>query len=338
MAVSVLLAGVPAVLGLSSAVPAAAAAGTAAASDVPTCQLGAYLNDVYELDPIKHSFDARFTLWSVCPKKDLDPLPTVAFSNGNNPQKDDSRLSESRGLFRDLVRVQGTFRQDWDLRDFPFDRHRLQIVLTANSDIGHFRFTPDNANSAHNTAIAPAGWRLTGFRLTPAERDFPTNFGDPALPRGAGSTRSAVVIETDLVREDPTIFWKLTGPLYLMLLIATAAFLLPAHNPELGMSERLEPLQSRLALLGGGLFVVMLNMQQAATVVTSTLGLTLVDWLHLLTLAYLLVAVVGTVVCWRWTVEGADPARVERLNHRGAVLGLVGYCALAGVLVALAVH
>ncbi|WP_414167593.1 hypothetical protein ACMATS_09065 [Streptoverticillium reticulum] len=336
-AASVLLAAVLAALGLWSAVPAAAATVPAAASGVPTCELGAYLNDLYNLDPVKHSFDARFTLWSVCPQKDLDPLPTVSFSNGNNPQKDDPRLSESRGMFRDLVRVQGTFRQDWDLRAFPFDRHRLEIVLTANSDIEHFRFTPDNANSAHNAAIAPDGWKLTGFRLAPAERNFPTNFGDPALPHGAGSTRSAVVIEADLVRQDPTVFWKLTGPLYLTLLLVTATFLLPAHHRELGVAERLDSLQSRLALLGGGLFVVMLNMQQAGTVVTSTRGLTLVDWLHLLTLAYVLLAVLATVLCWRWTVDGDDPAKVERLNRRAAVLGLVGYCAVAGVLVGLSV-
>ncbi|MFI1253034.1 hypothetical protein ACH4U6_04385 [Streptomyces netropsis] len=321
--------------GLWSAAPAAAHP-KAAPSSAPTCDLGAYLNDLYDLSPTKHSFAARFTLWSVCPKKELDPLPTVSFSNGNDPHKDEPRLSTSAGRYRDLLRVQGTFRQDWDLRDFPFDRHRIQIVVTANSNIDRFRFTPDNKNSAHSMSIAPAGWRLAAFRLVQDKRTFPTNFGDPALPRGAGSTRSAVLIQADLVRDDPTIFWKLTGPLYLMLLIVTATFLLSSQSDELGVAGRLGALQSRLGLLGGGLFVVMLNMNQANTVVTSTVGLTLVDWLHLLTLTFLLLAMVGTVLSWRWTVSGVAADKVERLNHRGAVLGLAGYCAVAGALVFLA--
>ncbi|MEU7134310.1 hypothetical protein [Streptomyces sp. NPDC046261] len=301
--------------------------------NVPTCELGAYLSDLYDLDPAKHTFSARLQLWSVCPRRELDPLPTASFSNANDPEKGEPALTSEGGRFRNVTRLQGTFRQGWDVRSFPFDRHRIQIVVTSVRDVRAFRFTPDNENSAVNGDIAPAGWRLTGFHLATAEHRYPTNFGNPTLPRGAASTHSRVLVQIDLARSDPLVFWKLTGPLYLMLIVATATFLLPSHSEELSMAERLDTLQSRLALLGGGLFVVMLNMQQVNQIVSSSVGLTLIDGLHLLTLVYVLLAVVVTVFCWRWMVDGGDPETAERWHHRGALMGLVGYVLIAGTMV-----
>ncbi|MGK5732297.1 hypothetical protein [Streptomyces sp. URMC 124] len=308
-------------------------AASAAPASPATCKVGSYLSDLYDIDPAEHTFSARLSLWSVCARKDEDPLPTASFSNANDPEKGEPTLTSEGGRFRDVMLLQGVFRQNWDVRAFPFDRHRIEVVVTALPDTDHFRFAPDDDNSAANPGIEPPGWRVTGFRLATAERHYPTNFGDPTLPRGAGSTHSRLLIRIDLARADPTVFWKLTGPLYLMLLIGTATFLLPSHSEELGMAERLDTLQSRLALLGGGLFVVMLNLQQVNTVVTSSTGLTLIDGLHLLTLGWVLVAVLGTVLSWRWTVRGGDPALAERLHHRGAFLGLVGYALVAAVMV-----
>ncbi|MDT0449057.1 hypothetical protein [Streptomyces hesseae] len=303
------------------------------AKEAPTCRVGAYLSDLYDLDPAKNAFSARLTVWSVCPKRELDPLPDVAFTNSSDAEKSEPSVTQEAGMFRDLVRIQGVFRQDWDLRAFPYDRHRITINITSRTTIDKFRFTPDNEDSGANEGLAPDGWKLTGFHLTAVEQHFPTNFGDTTLPRGKGSTRSRLVVEMDLARDDPTAFWRLTGPLYLMVLLATAAFLLPTHGDELGMAERLDSMQSRLALLGGGLFVVMLNLQQVSTVVTSTVGLTLIDGLHLLTLVYVLLAVLATVLSWRWTVRGGCPARAERVHHRYAWIGLAAYALVAAALV-----
>ncbi|MBF6043621.1 hypothetical protein GO001_00090 [Streptomyces sp. NRRL B-1677] len=313
--------------------PAAHAAQAARAAGTPTCTLGAYLSDLYDIDPAKHTFAARFRLWSVCPERDLDPLPKVSFSNVSSPEKGDPVVTVHPGGVRDVMLLQGTFRQNWDARAFPFDEQRIEVVVSAGRPLDEFRFVPDNANSAVSEGVAPSGWRVTGFRLVATEHRFPTNFGDPSLRPGSGVTHSQVRIRIGLERDDPTAFLKLTGPLYLMVLVVTATFLLPSHNEELAMGERLDSLQSRLGLLGGGLFVIMLNMQQVSAVVTSSVGLTLLDWLHLLTLAYVLLAVVGTVVPWRWTVQGVDPARVETYHHKGAVYGLLGYSLAAAAIV-----
>jgi hypothetical protein len=299
---------------------------------VPSCKIGGYLTDLYDLNTENGRFSARVWLWSLCSDRKLDPIPGISFPNGDNPDKTGPTVTEEGGHFRDLVEVEGSFRYNWDVRRFPFDRHRIELLVTAPQDIEHFRFTPDRAGSSYNPQIVAPGWRITGFRLFTADQHYPTNFGDTMLPAGVGSSYSRMHIQIDLERSDPTIFWKLTGALYLMMLIAAFMFLL-SSNDELGTAERLDGLQNRLGLLSGGLFIVVLNMQQANTVVDSTSGLTLIDELHLITLTFLLIAVLGTVLIWRATVRSVDQERIDRVSRIGGVLGLVGYVVLVGVCV-----
>ncbi|WP_058041154.1 hypothetical protein [Streptomyces roseifaciens] len=312
----------------------AAATGIPNRAGVVRCELSTYISDLYDIDPAKGRFSARLWLWTICPDRRADPLPQVSFSNADDPDTSEPNLIDQDGQVLDQVRVQSSFRQDWDVRDFPFDRHRIEVLLTAPQDTGHFRFTVNNADSQLNPEIRPRGWRISGFRLVTADKHYTTTYGDRSLKHG--STYNRVRIQIDLERSSLTTFWKLTTPLYLALLIAVSTFLVSSRHEEPATSERLEGVHSRLGVLGGGLFVVVLNMQQADDVITSFNGLTLIDWLHLITLACLLLAVAGTVLAWRWTSRGGSVAQAERASHHGAWAGLATYALTCGTLVLLA--
>ncbi|MFI6054556.1 hypothetical protein ACIBCO_31255 [Streptomyces violascens] len=311
-----------------------AAAAPATRAGVAQCELGTYLSDLYDIDPAKDRFSARLWLWTLCPDRSVDPLPQVSYSNADEPHTTDPHVVAQGGRVLDQVRLQSTFRQGWDVRDFPFDHHRIEVLLTAPDDTSHFRFTVNNADSEFNPEIRLQGWHVTGFRLATVDKHYTTTYGDRTLKDG--STYNRVRIQIDLERTDATTFWKLTAPIYLAVLVATSTFLLSFRHEELGPAERLDALYNRLAVLGGALFVAVLNMQQANTVITSTDGLTLIDYLHLATLTFLLAAVIATVLSWRWTIEGGSPARAERLSYRGAWIALLGYTATCGALVLLA--
>ncbi|MEV8476351.1 hypothetical protein [Streptomyces sp. NPDC051173] len=295
------------------------------------CEVSAYLSDLYDIDPAKGRFSARLWIWTVCPDRHSDPLPQVSFANADDPHTSDPNIIEQDGHVLDQVRVQSSFRQAWDVRDFPFDRHRVEVVLTSPQDASHFRFTVNNADAQANPEARPQGWRLTGFRLFSALKHYTTTYGDTSLKNG--STYDRVHLQIDLKRSDPTVFWKLTIPLYLAVLIAVATFLVSSRHEELETTARLEGFHNRLGVLGGGLFVVVLNMQQANDVVTSANGLTLIDWLHIATLVFLLLAVAGTVLAWRWTSRGGSATQAERISHRGAWCGLAAYVVACGALV-----
>ncbi|WP_406345959.1 hypothetical protein [Streptomyces sp. NBC_00648] len=257
------------------AAPAAYAAAPTRAG-VARCELGAYFSDLFDIDPVRSRFSARLWLWTICPDRSSDPLPHVSLSNADDPVTSEPHVLDRGGRTLDQVLVQSSFRQEWDVRDFPFDRHRIEVLVTAPDDTARFRFALDEADSSLNPEIRPPGW----------------------------------------------------------LLIAAATFLVSSSHEELATAERLEGIHSRLGVLGGGLLVVVLNGQQVDSVVTSTIGLTLIDWLHLVTLAFLLLAVAGTVLAWRWTARGGSTARAERLSHRGAWAGLAAYALMCGGLVA----
>ena len=70
-------------------------------------------------------------LWSLCPSRDPAPLDTIVFPTAMpGLQLGDVRSTplDQGGLYQ-YLRVQGTFRHDWDMRRYPFDRHQLVIPV-----------------------------------------------------------------------------------------------------------------------------------------------------------------------------------------------------------------
>ena len=89
------------------------------------------LEDLYDLDMARDTFGAILWIWSVCPSADLAPLGSIAFPTAS------TSLSLSPIEVEDLAsggqyasrRVQGTFRYNWEMDDYPFDRQRVVIPM-----------------------------------------------------------------------------------------------------------------------------------------------------------------------------------------------------------------
>jgi hypothetical protein len=317
-----------AVAALASLVPLSPAR-SAAAVEPATCEFGAYLSDLYDTDATANTFTARIWTWTRCPNADIDPLPRVSFPNGVNPTTGEPNPEVKGGTHWNRMRLEGTFRYHWDVRNFPFDRQTLPVLITAPYDLSEFRFVPDTANSSFNEAINVPGWRIVGFRVDTIEQRYSTNFGDPTLPAGAGSASSRARLRIDLVRSDPIVFLEMTGPLYIVFFVTVLTFLLTTAAAD--------TFASRIGALGAVLFAVILNMQTTGAEVRSTTGLTLIAQLHILTLGFVLFAMIITTICWRWTVADMDPGRVLRLNTRGILIGTISYALLTFAMFAAAI-
>lgn len=293
---------------------------SATAENVPTCRVGAYLSDLYDLDSSKSKFSARVWIWSLCPDKSLDPLPGMSFPNSYGPKFNNSRETFEAGNYRHSELVQGEFRQRWDERDYPFDRQKLQILITAPQDIEHFSFTPDTRNSSAADFEVP-GWRLTAFRVSTYKQHYTSNFGNETLPVNAGSVSSRIRLEIDLARSDQINFLKFLGPLFIIFLITISTFMV--------RSIEAPRFNSRITVLGAALFAVLVNMQRSDNVIISG-GVTLLDQLHILNLLWILVAIVITSLAWHWSARNVDENRVRRLDVRTMLYGS-STCLLAGI-------
>jgi hypothetical protein len=113
----------------------------------------------------------------------------------------DLETTERRGaVVWSQRRLTGTFRHDWDLRRFPFDRHSLEILLEEGAqEENALAYVADVANSGHSLRASVAGWRVAGMRVEVAPASYATNFGDPASPAQGGSrfTRLRAVLELE---------------------------------------------------------------------------------------------------------------------------------------------
>jgi hypothetical protein len=144
--------------------PAALAQSDASAT---TCRVGLYLRALHSFDPAADTFGADMWLWSVCPTADHQPLQTMEFVNSDDVAVLLDVVDDSRWTQRN---VDGTFRYDWDERNFPFDRHTLLIELEeGDEDVRGFVYDPDTANSGIAPKLQlPGGWRMTGSTWSPA--------------------------------------------------------------------------------------------------------------------------------------------------------------------------
>jgi hypothetical protein len=302
--------------------PALAQSGTTPA----TCRIGAYLTALHAFDPETDTFDADMWLWSVCPADGHRPLETMEFVNADQVEVlldvRDSPIWATR-------KVQGTFRHDWDERNFPFDRHTLRIALEeGDEDVRRFVYEPDTANSRVDPTMQLPGWTMTDFALLGSTRFYDTTFGDPDLPAGGSSEYSRLTVAIGLMRSDLSGFFKLTAVVY-----AAFVFSLISYIMHLETTTAISP---QVGLLAGALFAAAVNLVTASGALGSVSGLTLVDKIHVLVLVYILGAAVVAVLSRVLVERGWTAAAVARLNLRVGVLAAGSFLAANALLIAAA--
>ena len=135
-----------------------------------TCRLGANIEDIYDIDIARDTFGAALWLWTLCPSDGVDPLATVAFPTATSVNLGAlaSVPTGGTGYYR-YLRLQGTFRYDWDMTHYPFDRHRVVIpidetrlaaaIVLFEADVESSFLTPDILRKRRETDGCPGDGR-----------------------------------------------------------------------------------------------------------------------------------------------------------------------------------
>ncbi|MFN8664346.1 MAG: hypothetical protein U0075_20840 [Thermomicrobiales bacterium] len=281
-----------------------------------TCQVGIYLRSLHSFDPNADTFGGDLWLWSVCPSQDDQPLHTMEFVNADNTA---ILLDVPGNPFWANRNVDGTFRYDWDERDFPFDRHTLTIEMEEGiDDVRKFIYEPDLANSGIDPSMQlPGGWQITGWTLSGGSNAYNTTFGDPELPPGGTSQYSRVTLSVDLARNDLSGFFKLTAVVYAAFIFSLVTYLM-----QMDTTSGIGP---RVSLLAIALFSAAVNLINASNALGTSSGLTLVDWIHIIVLIYILIAAAVTVVSRLLLDRGWSVADVTRLNYRLGAVAVISF-------------
>lgn len=278
-------------------------------------KVGIYISSLHDINMPGDSFNADFWVWTVYDNGQLAPLQTLHLENAKSvvkheifggKRKNGSRLWSERFF-------QAVLRHDWNIRSFPFDRHVVQIILEeGHNDKRDLAYEVDTENSSINPDIRIRGWKITGFRVIQAERQYPTNFGNPAH-NDKNAHYDAVIAEITLEREGLMVFVFLVMGAYAASCIGLLSFFMKPDQPTV--------FSGRMGVLAGSLLATVINLR----IVENFLGHrelhTLVDKIHFVTIVFILIAAICAIFSYRFQRRGR-PESSSRLDHRGFAICL----------------
>jgi hypothetical protein len=273
----------------------------ASAGAPTTCRIGLNIEELYDLNLAGDTFGAVLWLWSLCPAAQPAPLETIALPTANSLDLGELRgRPVGNGGYYQYRRIQGTFRHDWDMSHYPFDRQRLVIPID-EIDLGSsvVLFEPDIESSFLSPSIRTGyeEWDISDLSLEASVSREPSTYGLPASEAdGYARLEAAVVLE----RTQILTFFKLTGGVFAAALIALMALFLDPRDKGF--------FSSRLGVLAGGLFGVLLSMRTADAYIGDASRPTLMGKIHLVALG-LIIAIAAITLFHHRRLDLCRPVR-----------------------------
>lgn len=325
-------------LGLTASVGAAPDPGPAPARAPNTVTVGAFINDLQDIDLVSENFTVDFYLWMRWSNPDIDPSLTLESMNSEGTQNTTSSstggvvgksiyeepLDMPDGTKYQALRFQGVFSRKMNLEKYPFDTQVLEMVFEdQRSNVTQLEFVPDAPPVTKNQgeSMTIPGYEVGNPILIVVPHTYPTNFGDIATK--ADIPYSRIVIALPVTRDVLPYLVKLVLPIFIVILITSLIYLLPA---------RLEEARTGIGVTAM-LTIVALQWTTDASL-PAVEYLTLLDLVYIVSMVYILGAMVYTVLASRRNRHEIAEALTGALDRRVGIISLVAYLAILGLTLA----
>lgn len=304
----------------------AAVTSEAAAPGPEKITVGAYINDIQELDFRTHSYSVDLYVWFRWRNKDLDPSKSLEFMNRFAPddhvrdQLYEKPKEMPDGSFYSIVRNQGRFSTKMKLEQYPFDRQDLRIDLEdSTGGTGSQIYVPDATPVAMSPQVSIPGFTLGAPRLMIVDHPYPTNFGDLTVAAQEAYSRAQLILPI----ERPLTALSIKTFLPILLIMACAGlvlFIRPAFidaRVGLGITALLTLVALQLAG-GSGL--------------PDVDYLTMVDKVYLASYAFIMLVLLRVVrASWMAEADGGERSVARRDRVAFGVIVVLYVAALAGI-------
>jgi hypothetical protein len=308
--------------------PVLAVSGPAnAETSAPKVIVGAYINDIQELDTATGKFTIDFYMWFRWKNPIVDPTDSVEVMNSNAMENTTSSsiggvtgrpfpeepVDMPDGTKYQGFRYQGVFSKNMDLHRFPFDTQQLTVLFEdINQDSRELVFVPDTTPVAISDQVTIPGFRIGTPTLTVLDHRYPTSFGDLRSPSNV--TYSRIQLDVPVERDALPYLVKILLPIVIVILITSLIYLLPA---------RLEDARTGIGV------TAMLTMVALQWTTDSDLPsveyLMMVDVIYILSMAYILCAMGYAVFASRRTTQESAEALLNALDRRMGITSLLLY-------------
>ena len=295
--------------------------------------VGAYINDIQELDFKTNSYAIDLYVWFRWKPGDLEPNKTMEFMNRYAPNDDvrdnlyDQPKAMPDGSLYSIIRNQGRFSTKFPLEKYPFDTQFLQVDMEDSiSGADKQVYVPDPEGGVTiNPDITLPGFRVGKPEMRITAKPYPTDFGDLADPDATGYSR--VTLSIPVTRPIVAMSIKTFVPIGLIVVCSALVFFVRPHYVEGRIGLGITALLTLVALQ-----------------LTSGASLPDVDYLMMIDkvylLAYLFIIVSLTrVVATSW--HGTDPnaeAAISRADRIWVAILITAYLAANAIVAWLALR
>jgi hypothetical protein len=255
-----------------------------------TVLIGSYVSSIHNINVPNNYVEADFYLWCrYNPKKKYLFDKQLEFNNCNSTILSGTANEVELNQVRFLTKVQIQSRQNFSLRNFPFDKQRLIFPIESNYYTSQeLIFKTDNFNSKldSNVNINLNGWRLDNHQVHSTVSNYFTSFGASDY-KGSSYARYDIII--DLSRKNSwLIFFKLFLGAIISFSIAICSFWINPLNTE-----------ARLSLCMTGIIGAIGNKYIAENIQPSLIELTLIDRLHNITFVGIFLIIIAILLLSR---------------------------------------
>jgi hypothetical protein len=317
---------------IASAMPAPAHAEESAPQQVI---VGAYINDIQELDTERGTYTIDFYMWFRWKDPEVDPTDSIEVMNSNamenttssatggvsgRPFPAEPRVMPDGSKYQGF-RYQGVFSKNMDRHRFPFDIQRLNVLLEdVNQNNRELEFVPDTSPVTINEQVTIPGFQIGTPTLTVVSHQYPSSFGDLTVPPNPAYSR--IVLAVPVARDALPYLVKIMLPIVIVVLITSLIYMIPS---------RLEDSRTGIGITA---MLTMVALQWTTDAdLPSVEYLMMVDVIYIVSMAYILFAMGYTVFASRRSTQESAEAILQALDRRMGITSLVLYVVVIAIVV-----
>jgi len=196
-------------------------------------KVGVFLTNIYDISFSKQEFSATFWIWFLHSGKYSNPEKLFEVVNGKELKiLHTSHHNVAGGKRLTLAKVTTKAIESWELTDFPFDVHKLKIIIEV---LGHSSKSIIYEQDCKNSILLDktiesslSGWKVSKYDIPIGVESYPSSFGNPVKENY--DSFSTITPTLYIKREWVPEFMRLFSILYFSFLFATLAALLPKHK------------------------------------------------------------------------------------------------------------
>lgn len=292
-----------------------------------TVEVGAYVLSLHDINFHDKEYTLKYWLWFLYKNPDFDFTKQVEVPNAKENEQPEIFVDTIDNRTWVLMKMKSKIKQSWNVQDYPFDEQYIQLgVENTMYDKRYLVFKPDFKNSTYAPNLNIDGWEIENFSISNHSNIYNTTFGDPRIKNKQSTEYDSFNINFTLKRDAWGLFLKIFIGMYFAFFISIISFLI-----------NIEDIEPRFGLPVGGLFAAVGNKYIIDSLLPESTSFSLVDTLHTLTFAYILLTIMSNAISLVF-FNKHKVVKANKLNRRGSWLIIGSYVTFNILFISLALY